>query len=302
MAIDPIPPLDRTSPTFRADSDYYFAVQQPNFSTQAEAARLQILGAATSTGADAAAAANSATAANASKVAAAGSATAAAGSATTASTQATNVLDMDKRYLGAKAAPPALDNQGAALQTGANYYDTVLAKLRVWAGAAWVDGISAVAGVTSVNGASGAVVNIATTGANTFTADQTLAGKKVINPLLEKTLEVRGTAAIAAGVLALDLSNAITSVTLNANITSITFASNLASATACQSHTLELIGDGTQRTVVWPAGNGTSTLLIKWPGGTAPASPTLTTGKVCTYLFKSRTQFLWDAYEAGANQ
>lgn len=301
MAIDPIPPLDRTSPTFRADADYYFSVRQPNLSTQVEAARLQILGAAASTGDDAAAAAASATAADASKIAAAGSATAAAGSATTASTQAANVLDMDKRYLGAKAAPPALDNQGAALQTGANYYDTVLAKLRVWNGGVWVEGISAVAGVTSVNGQAGAVSGIATLGANIFTADQTLAGKKVINPLLEKTLEVRATAAIAAGVLALDLSNAITSAALNANITGITFANNLASATACQSHTLELVGDGTQRTVVWPGGNGTTTLKFNWPGGVAPVL-TKTVGKVDTFFFKSRSEFLWDAYVVGQNQ
>ena len=301
MAIDPIPPLDRTSPTFRADADYYFAVRQPNFSTQAEAMRLQVLASAASAAADALAAASSATAADASKIAAAGSATAAAGSATTASAQAANVLDMDKRYLGAKAAPPALDNQGAELQTGANYYDTVLEKIRAWNGLAWADGISTVAGVTSVNGQSGAVSGIATLGANIFTADQTLAGKKVINPLLEKTLEVRGTAAIAAGVLALDLSNAITSVPLSANITSIGFTNNVASAAACQSHTLELTADGTQRTVVWPAGNGTTTQNFNWPGGIAPTL-TKTAGKVDTFFFKSRSQFNWDAYIVGQNQ
>ena len=64
---------------------------------------------------------------------------------------------MDKRYLGAKSTAPTLDNQGAALQTGAVYYDTVLSKVRTWAGSVWVEGISAVAGVSSVNGQSGAV-------------------------------------------------------------------------------------------------------------------------------------------------
>lgn len=65
---------------------------------------------------------------------------------------------LDKRYLGAKSTAPTLDNQGAVLQTGAVYYDTTLAKVRTWTGSAWVEGISAVAGVTSVNGASGDVI------------------------------------------------------------------------------------------------------------------------------------------------
>ena len=65
---------------------------------------------------------------------------------------------MDKRYLGSKATAPTLDNQGAALATGAVYYDTALAKVRTWTGSAWAEGISAVAGVSSYNGATGNVV------------------------------------------------------------------------------------------------------------------------------------------------
>jgi hypothetical protein len=62
-----------------------------------------------------------------------------------------------KLNLGNKAAPPTVDNQGAALLAGATYYDTTLNKWRVWTGAAWGDGISAVAGVSSVNGMTGIV-------------------------------------------------------------------------------------------------------------------------------------------------
>ena len=65
--------------------------------------------------------------------------------------------DMDKRYLGAKASAPTLDNQGAALQAGAVYYNTTTSKVMTWSGSAWVEGISAVAGVSSVNGQTGAV-------------------------------------------------------------------------------------------------------------------------------------------------
>lgn len=68
---------------------------------------------------------------------------AAAASASTATTQANNAAasfdSFDDRYLGAKAAAPTLDNDGAALLTGALYWDTALAALRVWTGAAWTN-------------------------------------------------------------------------------------------------------------------------------------------------------------------
>lgn len=70
---------------------------------------------------------------------------------------AANVMLMDKRYLGAFASNPTLDNQGAALQTGAVCYNTTLAKVLTWSGSAWVEGIASVTGVASVNGATGAV-------------------------------------------------------------------------------------------------------------------------------------------------
>ena len=62
-----------------------------------------------------------------------------------------------KLNLGDKAAPPTTDNQGQALRAGATYFDTSLAKWRVWTGSAWSDGISAVAGVSSFNGRTGAI-------------------------------------------------------------------------------------------------------------------------------------------------
>lgn len=109
------------------------------------------------------AATNAGTASTAAAIASS-AATSASISASTASTQAASVLTMDKRYLGSKASAPTLDNQGAALAAGAVYYDTVLLKVRTWNGSAWVEGISAVAGVSSVNGATGAVVLASQTG------------------------------------------------------------------------------------------------------------------------------------------
>jgi len=67
MAITPLPALDRTDATFKADVDEFFATELPTFSVEVEAARVAIV---------------------ASEAATAASATAAAGSATTATTQA----------------------------------------------------------------------------------------------------------------------------------------------------------------------------------------------------------------------
>ena len=100
----------------------------------------------------------SANAAALSETAAAGSASSAAGSASSAADGAASVLNMDKRYLGAKASEPSTDNQGQPLQPGAVYYDTTLEKVRTWTGTVFVEGISAVAGVSSINGETGDVV------------------------------------------------------------------------------------------------------------------------------------------------
>ena len=67
-----------------------------------------------------------------------------------------------KLNLGNKASEPTLDNQGDALLAGATYYDTVINKWRVWTGTGWGDGISAIAGVSSLNGLTGDVSGIAT--------------------------------------------------------------------------------------------------------------------------------------------
>src|SRR5579871_1735140 len=101
--------------------------------------------------------------------AAAASATAAAASASSAATHDTNAAasdsnantvytNFDKRFLGAKASNPTLDNQGAALQTGALYFNTTSGDMRVWNGSAWQVSYNPSAGaVDSFNGRTGAV-------------------------------------------------------------------------------------------------------------------------------------------------
>lgn len=88
----------------------------------------------------------------------AATATEKAGVATTAATAAdASAVQASKLNLGDKAEPPTTDNQGQPLRAGATYYDTTLGKWRVWTGAAWGDGISSIAGVSSVMGHTGIV-------------------------------------------------------------------------------------------------------------------------------------------------
>lgn len=86
---------------------------------------------------------------------AANSATAAA---TSANDAATSYDSFDDRYLGAKATPPTLDNDGDALLTGALYWNTGSNQLFVWTGSAWEEAAFSISGsVTSFNTRTGAV-------------------------------------------------------------------------------------------------------------------------------------------------
>ena len=111
-------------------------------------------------------AATSAAAAAVSETNAAGSASAASTSATNAANSATAAAasydSFDDRYLGAKASPPSLDNDGNALITGALYFDSTAQLMKVYTGTAWVNAGS------SVNGTSERNVYTATSGQTTF--------------------------------------------------------------------------------------------------------------------------------------
>lgn len=122
-----------------------------------------------------ASAATSAAAAAISESNAAGSASAAATSANDAdyfatlaggfATSAETAYDsFDDRYLGAKASPPTLDNDGNALITGALYFDTSSNLMKVYTGSSWVNAGS------SVNGTSERNLYTATASQTTFSA------------------------------------------------------------------------------------------------------------------------------------
>lgn len=163
-ALPPAP--SRTDPATFSDKSDALLGALDQFVTETNTVASEVNANAVSAAADAAA-----TAADA--IATAADAAATAIDAATSTAQAASVLAMDKRYLGSFAVAPTLDNQGDPLATGAVYYDTALAKVRTWSGTAWVEGIASVAGVTTVNGANGAVTVQATlvSGTNIKTID-----------------------------------------------------------------------------------------------------------------------------------
>lgn len=120
-----------------------------------------------SSGASAVAAAASASAAASSASAASGSASAASASASAAAASFDN---FDDRYLVAKASDPTLDNDGAALLTGALYWNSVSNAMRVYTGSAWVDVNSVTAAQISDSTATGRAVLTAVDAAAVRTA------------------------------------------------------------------------------------------------------------------------------------
>jgi hypothetical protein len=97
---------------------------------------------ATSAAASATTAANSVATIAGYATSSANSATAAATSAASAATSATSAAatydDFDDRYLGSKASPPTVDNDGNTLLVGAIYWNSTLGNMYVWSGTAWV--------------------------------------------------------------------------------------------------------------------------------------------------------------------
>lgn len=190
---------------------------------------------------------------------------------------------------------------GNVLQTQADANTTVAAVVSTQAAVnapLWVSGTSYVTGNLVWSPVNGRIYRRQNNGAGTTDPSADGANWLFVSPLMKQVTESRATAAISVGVLALDLVNGVTSAPLNANITSITFANNIASTTAVQCHTLEFVADGTARTVVWPNGNGTSTLLVNHVAGNAPVLTT-TAGKRDTFFLKSVSLFLWECYIVG---
>ena len=188
----------------------------------------------------------------------------------------------DDKYLGSKASDPTVDNDGNPLQDGAFYINSTSGYIRVYtAGTGWVQGIASVAGVSSVNGLTGAVSSIATTSSVTsaITTERTAVStltNKTLNSVVLNDGYTEEVFTITDGA-AVDLNPANGSIqtwTLGANRTAT------ASSFAAGQSIILGVDDGTAFSLTWPA--------IVWSkvGGSGTA-PTLTaTGRTWVVLWK----------------
>jgi hypothetical protein len=117
--------------------------------------------------------ATSATASASSATAGASSASAAASSATAA---AASFDAFDDIYLGAKGSAPSVDNDGDALTTGDQYFNTSANQLNIWNGSAWQ------------------VAAISASGLATIVGTETLTNKTLTSPKINENVAVTSTA------------------------------------------------------------------------------------------------------------
>lgn len=100
--------------------------------------------------------------------------TSADAAATSASNAAASYDSFDDRYLGSKSSAPTLDNDGAALLTGALYWDSVLSAMFVrTSGGAWtaLNASTGIAQAITVNSSSAALTVTQTGAGNTFVVE-----------------------------------------------------------------------------------------------------------------------------------
>lgn len=133
----------------------------------------------------------------------------------------------------------------------------------------------------------------ATTGANTFSGTQSLAGNIVDKPRLQAARDTKTAPAISAGTLTLDLNTSnFFAVSLNAAITTLSVTNVPTGVVA--SFVLEFTADGTARAVSWPAS-------FKFPSGTAPTLTTTSGKKDVFVVYTSDDGTTFDIVIAGQN-
>jgi hypothetical protein len=178
----------------------------------------------------AATATTQATNAATSAASAATSATAAATSATSAAASATSAAasydSFDDRYLGAKASPPSVDNDGNALITGALYWNTSVNKMYVWSGSAWAEISSSADIIAYKYTVAGGATSVSGPDDNSLTLSYTVGKEQVY---INGVLQVRGsdytasTGSSITGMLALTANDIVTVLAFTAFSVSNTY-------------------------------------------------------------------------------
>lgn len=112
--------------------------------------------------------------------------------------------------------------------------------------------------------------------------------------LPNNSAEVSTTVSISSNSITLDLNTAgVFNVDVTSNINTITL-SNVQASGRASSFVLTLIGDGTPRTVIWPAN-------FLWPNNTAP-NLTSSAGKKDVFVFFTTDGgVFWQAFISGQN-
>ena len=113
------------------------ATSATSAAASASAASTSETNAATSASSAATSATAAATSASSASTSASSALTSANSAATSASSAATSYDQFDDRYLGSKTSDPTLDNDGAALITGALYFNSVVNAMKVYNGSSW---------------------------------------------------------------------------------------------------------------------------------------------------------------------
>jgi hypothetical protein len=167
--------------------------------------------------------------------------------AASAASAAASYDQFDDRYLGAKTSNPTLDNDGNALQVGAEYWNSVSNERRTWTGSAWVSSITVVPdnSVTTTKLADASVTTAKLAGASVTTAklaDGAAVGAKLGSKIQSISASVSGNAlTISASLLSLDFrsttlgSGTVTTVTGTPANLVISSGSTLGTVNAVQS-------------------------------------------------------------------
>lgn len=213
------------------------------------------------------------------------SATAAAESAVAAEDAAENLAALDQLWLGAQSTDPATGKNGAPLVAGNAYVNSSTGYLRAYNGSAWVQGISAVAGVSSVNGLTGDIYEVVTE-----SAAQEVKNKSFSGIYRDKTYENN----VATGTVTLDLSQA--------DVFDLTLAG---ATTLAISNAPALIGE--TFAIVIRVSQGATAFALTWfsgitwltSGGTAPAAPAA--NKSVEYILSTMDGTNWIGRKGAAN-
>ena len=235
-----------TSAINAAASESAVAANATAAATSATSASNSATAAATSASSASTSASSALTSQTAAATSAASASTSASSALTSATSAATSYDEFDDRYLGAKASPPSVDNDGNALLTGALYWNTVSNKMFVWSGTAWSE-ISSSADIISYKYtvASGAT-SVSGSDDNGLTLSYTVGKEQVY---INGVLQVRGsdytasTGTSITGMAALTASDIVTILAFTSFVVANTYTIAQADATFIPDAIVDAKGD-----------------------------------------------------------